>query len=130
MLKAFEQVHIIPEHVTCSTVTTPDGNIISNVMQIGDWNASAMWQALMNHIFSPYIGKFMDVYLDNIVVYSNSLEEHIGHVKLIIDIPCHEQLYLSEGKLHFLIPEMMILGHVIDCEGIRMDPDKVDTLVK
>jgi len=130
MLKAFKQIRIIPEHVTCSTVTTPDENIISNVMQIGDCNASATWQALMTHIFSPYIGKFMDVYLDDIVVYSDSLEEHIGHVKLIIDILRHEQLYLSEGKLHFLVPELMILGCVIDREGICMDPDKVDVLVK
>ena len=45
MLKAFEQVCIISEHVTCSIITTPDGNIISNVMQIGDCNASATWQA-------------------------------------------------------------------------------------
>jgi len=130
MLKAFKQVHIILEHVAHSTVMTPDGNIISNVMQIGDCNASAMWQALMNHIFSPYIGKFMNVYLDDIVVYSDSLEEHIGHVKLIIDILHHEQLYLSEGKLYFLVPELTILGHVIDREKIRMDPDKVDALVK
>jgi len=131
MLKAFEQVCIIPEHVARSTITTPDENtIISNVMQIGDCNASAMWQALMNHIFSSYIGKFMDVYLDDIIVYSDSLEKHIGHIKLIIDILHREQLYLSEGKLNFLVPELTILGCVIDHEGIRMDLDKVDALVK
>ena len=130
MLKAFKQVHIIPEHIARSTVTMPDDNIVSNVMQIGDCNASTMWQALMNHIFSPYIGKFMDIYLDDIVIYSNSLEEHIGHVKLVIDILQHEKLYLSEGKLHFLVPELKILGHVIDYDGICMDPNKVNMLVK
>ena len=46
-------------------------------MQIGDCNAPATYQALMNYIFSPYIGVFMDVYLDDIVVYLDTLEDHI-----------------------------------------------------
>jgi len=79
-------------------------------MQIGDCNASATWQALMNHIFSPYIGVFMDVYLDDIIIYSNSLEEHVKHVKIIVDILKKEELYLLEPKLHFLVKELKILG--------------------
>ena len=130
MLKAFEQVRIIHEHIWQSAVTTPDGNIVSHVTQISDCNALAMWQALMNHIFSSYIGTFMDVYLDDIVIYSNSLEEHVKHVKLVIDILKWEELYLSEAKLHFLVKELKILDCVIDCDGIHMDPDKVDALVK
>jgi hypothetical protein len=51
--------------------TTPDGTMINHVMQIGDCNAPATYQSLMNHIFAPYIGVFMDVYLDDIVIYSD-----------------------------------------------------------
>ena len=58
---AYEQVRIIPEHVSCTAMSTPDGNMESLVMQIGDCNAPTTYQALMNHIFSPYIGVFMDV---------------------------------------------------------------------
>lgn len=83
----------------------------------------------MNHIFSPYIGKFMDVYLDDIVVYSDSLEEHVRHCKLIFDILRREKLYLSEGKIKLLMPEIKILGRVIDDAGIRMDPAKVDSVL-
>ena len=126
---AYEQIRVISEHVERTTVTTPDGNIVSNVIQIGDCNAPAMYQALMNHIFSPYIGRFMDVYLDDIVIYSEILEEHIEHVKLVIDALHWKKLYLSAKKLHFLCKEMKALDRVIDDEGIRMDPYKVDALI-
>lgn len=83
---AYEQIHIIPEHVPKSTITTPDGNMVSLVAQQGDCNAPTTYQALMNHIFSAFTGHFMDVYLDDIVIYSNTLEDHVKHVKMTIDI--------------------------------------------
>ena len=92
---AYENIRIIPEHVPQTTVTTPDGNMVRNVVQQGDCNAPATHQALMNHIFSPYIGRFMDIYLDDIVIYSDSLNEHVKHVKLVIDVLRREKLYLS-----------------------------------
>src|SRR5882757_2250439 len=66
-------------------ITTPDGTMVSLVMQIGDCNASATYQSLMNHIFSDFIGVFMDVYLDDIVIYSDSAEEHVKHVRQVVD---------------------------------------------
>ncbi|KAJ2913330.1 hypothetical protein MD484_g7080, partial [Candolleomyces efflorescens] len=90
MKAAYEQIRVIPEHLPRTAMTTPDGNMVSHVVQQGDCNAPATYQALMNHIFSSYIGRFMDVYLDDIVIYS---------------------------------------GHIIDDEGIRMDPAKVDSVL-
>ena len=95
MKNAYEQIRIIPEHVPQMMVTTPDGNMVSNVIQQGDCNTPVTHQALMNHIFSSYIGQFMDIYLDDIVIYSDSLDEHVKHVKLVIDILKREKLYLS-----------------------------------
>ena len=89
---AYEQIRIEPSHVDRTAVTTPDGNMVSLVIQIGDCNAPATYQSLMNHIFSPYIGRFMDVYLDDIIIYSSTLEDHITHVKIIIDILTKETL--------------------------------------
>ena len=71
----------------------------------------------------------MDIYLDDIVIYSSTLVEHVEHVKLVLDILEREKLYLSEKKLHFISPELHILGRIIDDDGIRMDPDKVDSVV-
>ena len=82
---AYEQIHVEPEHVPCTLFATPDGTMISHVMQIGDCNAGTTYQSLMNHIFSLYIGVFMDVYLDDIVIYSNSIEDHLKHVKIVVD---------------------------------------------
>ena len=127
---AYEQIRIIPEHVIRSSVTTPDGNMVSQVAQQGDCDAPATYQALMNHLFSAYIGRFMDVYLDDIVIYSDCLEDHIKHVKLIIDILRREKLYLSRSKLRFLVPELKLLGRVIDKDGIQMDAEKVDSVLK
>jgi hypothetical protein len=125
---AYEQIRVIPEHVSHTAVTTPDGNIELLVLQIGDSNAPATYQALMNHIFSPYISVFLDVYLDDIVVYSNTLKEHIKHCKMVFDVLQKEKLYLSKHKVQILPQELKVLGRIIDDEGIRMDPVKVDSV--
>jgi RNase H-like domain found in reverse transcriptase/Reverse transcriptase (RNA-dependent DNA polymerase)/Integrase zinc binding domain/Retroviral aspartyl protease/Zinc knuckle len=126
---AYEQIRIIPEHVERSSVTTPDGNMVSLVTQQGDCNAPATHQALMNYLFSSYIGRFLDIYLDDIVIYSDTLDEHVEHVKLVLDILRREKLYLSRSKLRFIEPELKLLGRIIDENGIRMDAEKVDSVV-
>jgi len=126
---AYEQIRVIPEHVERTAVTTPDGNMVSHVIQQGDCNAPATYQALMNHMFGEHIGVFMDVYLDDIIIYSDTLEEHVRHVTTVIRILKEEKLYLSEKKLRFLCKEVKILGCVVTDDGIRMDPEKVDRVV-
>jgi Reverse transcriptase (RNA-dependent DNA polymerase) len=103
---AYKQIRIVPEHVKQSMVTTPDGNIVSQVIQMGDCNAPTTYQVLMNHLFSLYIGWFMDVYLDDIVIYSHLLDEYLKHVRIILDILEREKLYLSKGKMRFLVDEL------------------------
>ena len=99
---AYEQIWIIPEYVDCLAVTMPDGNMVSLVLQMGDCNAPATYQSLMNHIFSPYLRQFLDMYLDNIIIYLDSLEDHVTHCKLAMDVLKKENLYLSKGKIQFL----------------------------
>ncbi|OJT15961.1 Transposon Tf2-12 polyprotein [Trametes pubescens] len=111
----YEQIRVEPEHVERMAMTTPDGNMVSLVLQQGDCNAVATYQSLMNYLFGPYIGVFLDVYLDDIAIYSDTLSEHIAHV--------------NATKLHFLCREMKVLGRIVDNEGIRMDPDKVDSIL-
>lgn len=126
---AYEQIRVVPEDVPKTLFATPDGTMISYVMQIGDCNAGATYQSLMNHIFGPYIGTFMDVYLDDIVIYSDSTESHVKHVKLVIDTLRENNFYLGADKLQFFKAELNILGHIIDDAGIRLDPHKVDKIV-
>ena len=126
---AYEQIRIVPEHVSRSAVTTPDGNMVSLVVQQGDCNAPATYQALMNYLFSEYIGVFMDVYLDDIIIYSDTLEEHVKHVRIVLDVLKHEKLYLSKKKLKILCKEVKILRRIVTDDRIRMDPDKVTSIV-
>jgi Reverse transcriptase (RNA-dependent DNA polymerase) len=94
---------------------TPDGTMVSLVMQQGDCNTPATYQTLMNYLFSPYIGTFMDVYLDDIVIYSDTISDHITHCQIILDVLQKEKLYLSTpDKLQFFAWNLCILGHVID----------------
>jgi len=109
-------------------VTTLDGNMVSLVIQMGDCNAPATYQALMNHLFSAHIGRIMDVYLDDILIYADTLEEHESNVITVLDILIREKLYLAKGKLQFLQQVLSLLGHVIDDDGIRMDSEKVDSV--
>jgi hypothetical protein len=126
---AYEQIRVVPEHVTHTIFTTPDGTMVSLVMQQGDCNAGATYQMLMNHIFASYLGVFVYVYLDDIIIFSDTIEDHVKHVRIVFDILRKEKLYLGPSKMQFFAEELKILGHVIDDKGISMDPHKVDKVL-
>jgi hypothetical protein len=126
---AYEQIRIHPDDVGLTVFNTPDGTMVSEVLQQGDCNAPATYQALMNHLFGPYIGVFLDPYLDDICIYSDSIAEHVEHVRIVVDILRREKLYLSANKMKLFVGELSLLGHVIDGKGIRMNPEKVDNVL-
>ena len=126
---AYEQIRVVPEHVSRTIFTTPDGTMESLVMQQGDCNAGATYQTLMNHIFSSHIGVFVYVYLDDIIIFSDTIEDHVKHIRTVFDILRKEKLYLGPSKMQFFAEELRILGHVIDDKGISMDPHKVDKVL-
>jgi len=82
---AYEQVHVCIEDVKKNAFATITGTFVSHVMWIGDCNAPATFQQLMTTIFHDAIGCSMHVYLDNIFVYSNSIEEHEEHLCLMFE---------------------------------------------
>ena len=67
-------------------MTISDGNIVNHVIQQSDCNASATYQAFMNYLFAAYLGLFIDIYLDDVIIYSNMLEEHVKYIKLVLEI--------------------------------------------
>jgi len=126
---AYEQIRVEPSDIPKTLFTTPDGTMESLVMQLGDCNAPATYQTLMNHIFGPFIGVFMDVYLDDIVIYSDSVTEHLKHIRQVFGVLRREKLYLSANKMQIFAEKLKILGHVVDSQGIMMDPHKVDKVL-
>ena len=91
-------------------------------------NAPATYQTLMIHVFSKYIGGFMDVYFDDIIVYSNSTSEHMKHLRLVFEVLRKQKFYLNPKKMQLFAKELKILGYVIDQDGIKMDPGKVKSV--
>ena len=67
----------------------------------------------------------MDAYLDDLIIYSNTLEEQVEHIKFVLDRLREQKFWLSEKKLYFLVKELKVLGRVIDSQGIRMDQTKL-----
>ncbi len=78
----------------------------------------------MNDIFRPYIGKFVLVYLDDILVFSKSPEEHAEHLRLVLQRLREHELYAKRSKCTFNRPELEFLGHIVGSEGIKVDPKK------
>jgi hypothetical protein len=104
--------------------------MLSLVMQQRDCNTSATFQMIMTNIFAPYIGVFLEVYLDDIFIFSDNLDDHIKHVQLVMGLLQKHKFFISEKKLNLLQKEMRILGRVVSNGGIRMDANKVDDLCK
>ena len=127
---AYEQIRVAKEDVSKTLFNTPDGLMESLVLQQGDCNGPATYQTLMNYLFAGYIGVWMDVYLDDIMIYSDSLNDHVKHLRIVFKILKREKLFLNPKKMQFLSPELEILGHRITDAGIMMDPHKVDTIGK
>jgi hypothetical protein len=83
-------------------------------MQQGDCNTPVMFQRLMTIIFQDFIRRFIHVYLDDVFVYSDSIEEHKKHLEFIFDKLHKAQLYLEKSKLDLYSKKMDCLGHMID----------------
>ena len=91
------------------------------VMSFGLTNSHAAFCTLMNEIFHPYLDQFMVVYLDDIVIYSNTLEEHVEHLRKVFQVLREKQLYNKREKCELTQQEVHFLGHVIIQGKLRMD---------
>jgi hypothetical protein len=99
-------------------------------MPFGLTNAPAMFMDLMNRVFRPYLDQYVVVFIDDILVYSNSHLEHEQHLRVVLQTLRENQLYAKLDKCEFWLKEVVFLGHVISAEGIFVDPRKVDAVLK
>ena len=128
MTEAYEQTHIRPEDVGQMTFSTIFGTFQSWVMQIGDCNAPSTFQQLMTTIFQDFLRRFVHIYLDNIVIYSQSIQEHIEHIMKVLQWLREPQFDLSRSKLDLFSDKTDCLGHVIDDNGILAELDKMQRI--
>ena len=80
----------------------------------------------MNNVFTGLLGKSVLVYLDDILVFSKTEEEHLQHVKQVLEVLRNHRLYAKLSKCEFGKKELNFLGHVVSAEGIKVDPKKVE----
>nr|GEY43656.1 reverse transcriptase domain-containing protein [Tanacetum cinerariifolium] len=83
---------------------------------------------LMNRVCKPYLDRFVIVFIDDILIYSKNKKEHEGHLKLILNLLKEEELYTKFSKCEFWLSKVQFLGHVIDSEGIHVDPAKIEAI--
>ncbi|GJW29927.1 putative reverse transcriptase domain-containing protein [Tanacetum coccineum] len=98
------------------------------VMPFGFTNAPAVFMDLINRVCKAYLDKFVIVFIDDILIYSKSKQDHEEHLKLILELLKKEQLYAKFSKCEFWIPKVQFLSHVIDSQGIHVDPAKIESV--
>ena len=92
---------------------------------MGDCNAPSTFQWLMTAIFREFLRRFVQVYLDDIFIYSQSIREHIEHIMKVLQQLKESQFYLSKSKLDLFSDKTDCLGHIIDDNGIHAELDKM-----
>jgi hypothetical protein len=95
------------------------------MMSFGLTNAPAYFMYLMNKVFMEYLDKFVVVFIDDILIFSKTKEEHEKHLRLVLEKLKSNQLYAKFSKCEFWLTEVAFLGHVISVGGVSVDPSKV-----
>ena len=126
---AYYQVEIAEEDKAKTAFTTPIGLFEFNRMAFGLCNAPATYQRLMQDIFRDDIFNVLLVYLDDILVYSRTMEEHIKRLELVFRKLHQQGLKLELRKCSFFQKKVWFLGHEISVDGIATDPDKVNAVI-
>lgn len=124
----YHQVRMEPGDEPKTAFRTPFGHYEFKVMTFGFTNAPATFQRVMNDVFRPYLRKFVLVYMDDILIFSKTAEEHRMHVDLVLQKLREHQLYAKESKCAFGVTTINFLGHVVSSEGITMDSRKIQAV--
>ena len=97
-------------------------------MSFGLTNAPAAFMDMMNRVFKEYLDHFVVVFIDDILIYSKSREDHEQHLRLILQKLREYKLYAKLKKCEFWLKEVAFLGHVVSSHGISVDPAKIEAI--
>ncbi|GJW28043.1 putative reverse transcriptase domain-containing protein [Tanacetum coccineum] len=124
----YQQLRIKEEDILITAFRTRYGHFEFQVLSFGLTNVPAIFMDLMNRVCKPYLDKFVIVFIDDILVYSKDEEEHGKHLKIILELLKKERLYAKFSKYDFWLESIQFLGHVIDRNGVHVDPAKIKAI--
>nr|GEW73613.1 hypothetical protein [Tanacetum cinerariifolium] len=122
---SYHQLRVRDEDIPNTAFRTRYGHYEFQVMPFGLTNAPAVCMDLMNRMCKPYLDKFVIVFIDDILIYSRNEEEHANHLRIILELLRKENLYAKFSKCDFWIRIVQFLGHLIDSQGLHVDPAKI-----
>ncbi|GKA48985.1 putative reverse transcriptase domain-containing protein [Tanacetum coccineum] len=124
----YHQLRVREEDIPKIAFRTRYGHYQFQVIPFGLTNAPVVFIDLMNRVCKPYLDRFVIVFIDDILIYFKSRKEHEGYLKLILKLLKKEELYAKFSKCDFWLSKVRFLGHVIDSEGIHVDPAKIESI--
>ncbi|GKA57266.1 putative reverse transcriptase domain-containing protein [Tanacetum coccineum] len=116
----YHQLRVRDEDIPKTAFRTRYGHYEFQVMPFGLTNAPAVFMDLMNRVCKPYLDKFVIVFIDDILIYSRNKEEHVNHLRIILELLKKEKLYAKFSKCDFWIHIVQFLGHLIDSQGLHI----------
>jgi hypothetical protein len=125
----YHQLRIRPSDIPKTTSITKYGIYEFMVMSFRLMNAPAYFMYLMNNVFMDYLDKFVVVFIDDILIYSQNEQEHEEHLRKVLQRLRNCQLYAKLSKCEFWISGVLFLGHIINRDGLAVDPKKVAAIL-
>uniref|UniRef100_J3KVD7 Reverse transcriptase domain-containing protein n=1 Tax=Oryza brachyantha TaxID=4533 RepID=J3KVD7_ORYBR len=125
----YHQIKIRSEDIPKTAFSTRYGLYEYTVMSFGLTNAPAYFMSLMNLIFMEYLDQFVVIFIDDILIYSKSKEEHEKHLRLVLEKLREHRLYAKFSKCEFWLKEVGFLGHVLSEGGVSIDPTNVQKVL-
>ncbi|GJZ19501.1 reverse transcriptase domain-containing protein [Tanacetum coccineum] len=124
----YHQLRVHEDDVPKTAFRTRYRHFEFTVMPFGLTNAPAVFMDLMNRVCKPYLDKFVIVFIDDILIYSKTKEDHEVHLGLVLELLRKEKLYAKFSKCEFWLQEVHFLGHVVNQNGIHVDPSKIEAV--
>ena len=125
----YHQLRIRDTDIPKTAFRTRYGHFEFTVMPFGLTNAPTAFMDLMHRIFQPYLDQFVVVFMDDILIYSQSEWEHEYHLKIVLQLLREHQLYAKFSKCEFWLTEVRFFGHVVSASGVLVDPEKVEAVM-